>query len=199
MEVPLQVSYRDFPPSAALETRIGQEVEKLETFYPSIISCRVLLELAHRHHQRGNPFHMRIEVGIPGQDVIVSHEPDLDLFRFEELSKSLEIDAPHKDIYVAIRDAFKAARRRLQDHARIERGAEKTHEPTALGRVCRLFPEKAYGFLETRDGREIYFHRNSVLNEQFDRLSVGSGVLFSEEKGDQGPQASTVKARRKKL
>ena len=85
-----------------------------------------------------------------------------------------------------------AARRRLEDYARRQRGAVKSHEETHRARVSRLFPEAGYGFLETPDGREIYFHRHSVLHPGFDRLAVGTEVRFVEEAGEKGPQASTV-------
>jgi len=72
-----------------------------------------------------------------------------------------------------------------------QRGDEKPpHEPRAL--VVRLFPNARYGFLKTPDGREIYFHRNSVLHDDFERLAIGTEVRFDEEEGDKGPQASSV-------
>lgn len=95
-------------------------------------------------------------------------------------------------LYVAIRDAFDTARRRLEDHARRQRGAIKHHEPSPQGRVSKLFPAENYGFLETSEGREIYFNRHSVLHPGFDRLEIGMEVRFTEEEGEQGPQASTV-------
>jgi cold shock CspA family protein len=111
----------------------------------------------------------------------------------EEESKRSEVHAGHKDIYVVIRDAFKEARRQLQDYVRRARGQTKIHEPMPAGRVSKLFPDEDYGFLETADEREIYFHRNSVLNRAFDRLKIGSSVSFTEEIGEKGAQASTVR------
>src|SRR4030095_15113929 len=80
--------------------------------------------------------------------------------------------AAHEDVYVAIRDAFNAAGRKLQDYARRHSGAVKVHDGGPPAWVARLIPEKRYGFLETADGREIYFHGNSVLQPGFDRLEV---------------------------
>jgi cold shock CspA family protein len=100
--------------------------------------------------------------------------------------------AVDEDLYVAIRDAFDAARRRLEDYAGRQRGAVKSHEERHRARVSRLFPEEGYGFLATPDGREIYFHRHSVLHPGFDRLAIGTEVRFVEESGEKGPQASTV-------
>jgi len=93
---------------------------------------------------------------------------------------------------VTLRDAFDAARRKLQDYAR-RRGAVKALEARPHGRVSRMFQEKGYGFLETPDGREVYFHRNSVLELGFDHLQVGDRVYFAEGEGEKGPQASTVR------
>lgn len=125
------------------------------------------------------------------------HEPDLELQMapLHERAENHELSkhAAHEDIYVAIRDAFDAARRKLQDYARRQRGDVKIHEGSPQARVSRLLPEEGFGFLQTPDGREIYFHRNSVLAPGFDQLVVGVGVYFAEERGDQGAQATTVK------
>ena len=94
---------------------------------------------------------------------------------------------------MAIRDAFGGARRKLQDYVRRQRGQVKLHEAAPLARVYRLFSEYGFGFLETADEREIYFHKNSVLGGGFAHMEVGSEVYFAEEKGEKGPQASTVK------
>lgn len=127
----------------------------------------------------------------------MKHEPSLhdsiQQTEIEKRKKEQEIAAPHKDIYVAIRDAFKATRRQLQDYARKQSGAVKHHEPAPHARVSRLFPEEGYGYLETSDGGEVYFHKNSVLHDGFEKLAVGTEVSFVEEAGDKGPQASTVR------
>src|SRR3989304_5428880 len=94
-------------------------------------------------------------------------------------------------------DVFRAARRRLEDYERRHSGRVKAHEPTPRGRIARLIPAKGCAFIETPDGREIYFHRNSLLNADFDRLEVGDLVRYHEEAGEMGPQASTVHVERK--
>ena len=101
--------------------------------------------------------------------------------------------AAHEDVYVALRDAFSAAGRKLQDYVRRRRGKVKAHEAAPRAYVSRLFPEEDYGFLKTPDGREIYFHKNAVLSPRFDRLEVGIEVLFAEEMGEKGPQATSVR------
>lgn len=197
MVLPIQITFRNMNHSDAVEAKIREEASKLESFYAGIMSCRVMVEIPHHHHHRGNPFHIRIDLGVPGGELVVKHEPTLhsSMQQVEEdrSTKEKEVQAVHKDVYVAIRDAFKAARRELQDYARRQRGQVKAHEPTNAARVIRLFPSEGYGFLETQDGREIYFHENSVLNDAFDQMQVGDEVKFAEERGVKGPQASTVK------
>jgi len=173
MKLPLQVTLRDVSPSEAVEGYIRERAAKLDSFYDRIMSCRVVVEAPVRHHRKGGPFKVRIDLTVPGDELVVNRQRD-------------------EDLYVAIREAFDAMRRRLEDHARRQRGAVKVHEASPHARVAKLFPEEGYGFLETPDGHEVYFHRNSVIDSGFDRLEIGTEVRFAEEPGEQGPQASTV-------
>ena len=93
---------------------------------------------------------------------------------------------------MSVRHAFAAARRELEDHARRQRGQVKVHAEPGFGRVTRLVPEQDHGLLETFDGREIYFHRNSVADGRFNALRTGMEVRFLEEQDDTGPKASAV-------
>jgi ribosomal subunit interface protein len=179
MELPVQISFRGVPQSDAIEAKVRERVARLERYHDHIMGCRVMIEAPHRRHHQGKLFHVRIDLTVPGGELVVTREP-------------AEHHA-HQDVYVAIRDAFDAAQRRLEDHARRQRGAVKAHEPRPLAEVCRLFSKDGYGFIRTPDGRELYFHRNSVLDDAFDRLAIGSHVEFAEELGEQGPQASTIR------
>jgi len=198
MILPLQISFRNMKPSEAVEARVREEVAKLETFYKGIMHCRVVVELPHRHQKSGELYHVRIDMTVPGAELVVKREPSLHAslrqVDTEKQSKSYEAHAAHKDVFVVIRDAFKEARRQLQDYARRVRGQTKAHVPQPSGRVSKLFPEEGYGFLTTPDGSEVYFHKDSVLNDAFNRLTIGKRVTFSEELGEKGAQASTVKA-----
>lgn len=98
---------------------------------------------------------------------------------------------PREDIDVAIRDAFDAAHRELEDYVRKHRRVIKSHEEIPQGEITKLFPE-GYGFLRTLDGREIYFHEHSLINRDFKHLKIGMKVRFAEERGEKGPQASTM-------
>ncbi|HEU4477172.1 MAG TPA: HPF/RaiA family ribosome-associated protein [Pyrinomonadaceae bacterium] len=192
-----QISFRNLKPSDAVEERVREEVAKLETFYKGIMHCRVLIELPHKHRRKGL-YHVRIDMTVPGAELVIKKEPSLHASLrqsdAEKPVKSHEAHAAHKDVFVVIRDAFKEARRQLQDYARRVRGQIKVHVPQPTGRVSKLFPEEGYGFLETTDGTEIYFHKNSVLNDAFNRLTIGKRVKFSEESGEKGVQASTIRA-----
>ena len=124
------VTFRGIEPTDALEAEILMRARKLETYYSRIIGCRVLIELVQRHHEAGNRYHVRIDLTVPGDQIVVSHEASLyatalDVLT-EELTKAAEIDPERKHPGVAIREAFDVARRRLQDYARMQRGAVKT-------------------------------------------------------------------------
>jgi len=194
---PVQTTFRNMRPSIAIEEQIRAEVAKLATFYERITNCRVMVELPHKHHRSGRHYHIRVDLSVPGEELVVMHEPGrhsaLQQMEVAKGQKELEVDAPHNDLYVAIRDAFAAARRHLQDYARRQRSAVKAHDMAPRAHVLKLFPEEGYGFLETADGVEIYFHRNSVLHDTFDRLAIGMAVTFVAEERDNGLQASTVR------
>jgi cold shock CspA family protein/ribosome-associated translation inhibitor RaiA len=179
MQLPLQVSFRHMEHSEAIEALVREKATHLDTFADHIMSCRVVVEPAGKHHQHGNLYEVRIDLTVPDEEIAVTREP----------SQHTE----YRDIHVALRDAFDSARRKLEDYVRRRRGFVKAHDLAPHGRVVRLFPEEGYGFLETPDGREVYFHRHSVLDEGFDRLEVGTEVAFVEEAGKKGPQASTVR------
>lgn len=178
MKLPLQVVFRNMEPSDAIEAAIRDRGDRLDKFFEHIMSCRVVVELHHRHHHQGNLYHVRVDLKVPDEELVASREP-------------AEHHA-HEDVYVAIRDSFDAVRRQLEDYVRRRRGVVKTHETVSHGRVAELHPEENYGEIETPDGRLVYFHKNSVMDEDFDHLQIGTEVRFVEEKGELGPQASTV-------
>jgi ribosomal subunit interface protein len=178
MQVPLEIVFHNVDRSPAVEADIRERVAKLEQFAPNITSCRVTVEAPHKHHQQGNIYTVRVDLRYPGGEAVANRSPSA--------------HHAHEDVYVAVRDAFKAARRQLQDGLRVRRGDVKPHEAPPHGRIASLDRGQGSGRIATADGREIYFHRNSVLNANFDHLEPGVEVRFSEEAGDQGPQASSV-------
>lgn len=173
MQVPLQVTYRGMERSDALDARIRDKAAKLEGFHPHLISCRVVVEERHRHQHQGRQFTLSVEARVPGHEVLVNRDH-------------------HEDVFVAVRDAFDAAARKLEDIARLQRGDVKTHELSQRGTVARLFPDEGYGFIETPDGRELYFSRENVVEPAFDQLVAGVHVQFIEEFAGEGRQAKRV-------
>lgn len=178
MRLPLEITFHNMHHDANIESAIRTHAKWLDNYYDGIMSCRVVVDRPHLHHKEGNLYQIRIDLKVPGGELVVNREP------------AQHVD--YKDLDIMIRDAFDEARRQLEDHVRRQRGAVKLHESLPHARVARVFPDSGYGFLETPDGREVYFHRNSVVKASFDDLKVGSEVRFAEELGEQGPQASTV-------
>lgn len=179
MNVPLEISYRNMAKSESVDRLIHDKVVKLERVCDHISSCRVAVEKA-QHRRAGNPYRIRIDLTVPpGHEVVVTRNPGE--------------GRAHEGLPTVVRKAFEAARRQLQDLTERQRGQVKTH-PTqdANAVVLRLLREDGYGFLKALDGRELYFHKNSVLHGNFDRLEVGTGVRMVEEMGEEGLQASTV-------
>jgi len=196
--MPIQVTFRGFAGSDALDAEIREHVAWLEKFYEGIVRCRVLVELPHRHRHGGRHFHVRIEVTVPGgAPIVVSHEPSLHAglkdVEDETARKRTEVEHVHRYAGAAIRDAFDAARRRLEDFAREQRGVVKTHAVPAHGRIAEISTADGFGFIEA-DEHRVYFNRASLLGDAFAELAVGTPVTFVEEQDDKGPQASTVRA-----
>ncbi len=192
------ITFRGIAHSDALEADIRRRVTNLARFYRPIMGCRVLVEFAQRHHERGNRFHVRIDLTVPGDEIVIAHDGSLHAtakdIEAEQSRQRREPGPERKHAAVAVREAFDAARRKLQDYGRRQRLAVKTLTRQPSGRVSQLFPIDQYGYIEADDGHEVYFQKDSVLKNAFDRLSVGSRVAFVEEAGDKGPQASTVRA-----
>jgi ribosomal subunit interface protein len=178
LPIPLQIVFRNLAHSDAVEAKVRERAEKLQTYYRHIMSCRVAVEELHRHHQQGNHFRVRIDVRVPERELVADREPD-------------EHHA-YTDVYVAIRDAFDSMRRQLEDYARLQQGKVKTHELPVHGRVAELYPQLDYGMIETSDGVLVYFHRNSLVEADFDTLAIGAEVQLAVEMGEEGPQASMV-------
>ncbi|HET7506482.1 MAG TPA: HPF/RaiA family ribosome-associated protein [Kofleriaceae bacterium] len=175
MSFPLTITFRDLEPSPAIESFIRRWASRLDTVYDRIERCQVVIERPHQHHHQGQRYHVRVTLAVPGPDV--------------EVSRDHALDGAHEDLHVAIRDAFRAARRQLEDHARRERADVKTRVEPEHGRITYLDVEGEWGYLDA-NGREIYFHRNSVLEPG--ALAIGDEVRFTEEPGVKGPQATSV-------
>ncbi len=178
MILPLQITFRHMDPSAALEARIRELAERFDRFSKNIMRCHVIVEPLDHHKHQGALYDFRIDITLPDEEIAIRH--------------ARPADHAHEDPYVALRDAFRAARRKLEDYERKRRGDVKTHEEPPHGWISELDAEHGSGRIETADGRLIYFNRNSLIGARFQDLKTGTEVRFAEEPGDLGPQASSV-------
>lgn len=180
METPLELTFRGVDHTEDRESLVREKVAKLEEVCDTITTCQVIVERDHESKQSGNPLQMRVTLHVPRhRDVVVSRE--------------LTVDEAVDPFPSLAAEVFESVRRQLSDIREQQRGQVKADVGIDhLAVVAKLFPERDYGFLETMDRREIFFHRNAVLNNDFDRLEPGVGVRFVEEEGEKGPQASSV-------
>jgi ribosomal subunit interface protein len=181
MQLPLQLSFHEVAHSESVELHVRKRAAKLDQFFDRVTSCRVAVEAPHRHRHYGKRYRVRIDITIPGHEIAIARNPAQNL--------------KHEDLHATIDDAFDDAERRLEDASKRMMGQVKSRQASARGRVSKLFRRSGYGFIEARDGTEVYFHRNAVLNGKFPKLEIGSEVRYAEEDGDKGPQASTVATR----
>lgn len=172
MQVPLEISTRRIELTPDLEADLRRRAARLERFFDRITSCRIAVERPSFHHNEGGPYRVRLDITVPGSNLVA--------------------DKQAEDLNVAIRDAFQAAERQVEEFSQRIRGEVKTQVGPPEGTVLRLFKEDGFGFLEGADGAEVYFHRNAVLEPGFDDLDVGMRVRYAETQGIEGPQASTV-------
>jgi len=181
MQVPLEMSFKGIVNTDEIEDLIRLKVAKLERVCGYLSSCRVAVEKRQEHQSVGNPYRVRIDMTVPpGHELVIRRETSQGNM--------------HDPLEVVLRDAFSAAVRRLEKLVKLQQGEVKTHPDQQVTAVVhKLFPQEGYGFLRTIDTQEeIYFHRNSVLHGDFDRLKIGMGVRYTAETGVKGLQATTV-------
>ncbi len=180
MEVPIQIDFQGMNADEAIRATVFKQVAVLDQRFGRITACRVVIKAPSERHRTGGLYEINIHLSLPqGREV--------------DAGRTAVADERHADLPFAMNDAFKRARRRLRDHSRRMRGEVKVHESEPTATVARVDDSGEFGFLEASDGREIYFHRNSVINGAFRHLAPGVRVTFCEEVGEKGPQASTVK------
>ncbi|CAN5396125.1 HPF/RaiA family ribosome-associated protein [soil metagenome] len=167
-----QVTLRDMPPSLAMETHIYDKINKLNKFYTRIVGCRVVLEPAEKSHHQGNMYTASIDLTVPGEELVINKVKD-------------------EDAYVVIRDAFRAARRKLQEYAQRQRGYVKAHEQIRHGTIGRIYKDLGYGFIQS-NGDEYYFSNANAMHPEFETLEIGMTVVFTESFAGDGLQANRV-------
>lgn len=179
MDVPLEIAFHNIEKSEAIEALIRDRAARMHRRFGHIISCHVVFETPNRNPAaRRRDFHVRIETRVPGKELVVSRDPGgRDRFNPQ----------------TTVRDAFDAMERQLEQFSQEVRADVKTHAPPPQGRVLRIFSD--YGFIGVTDGREIYFHRNAVVDGRFEDLEPGATVelALAENESPLGPQATTVR------
>ena len=180
MQEPLQISFHNMNASETLETRVREQWAKVERHYDGIISARIVLEAAHKQPHKST-LGVSISIGVPGRDIVVKREQRLH-------------EADDHATWV-INEAFHVAERQLEEYAQRQRRDVKAHEgEREYARIVRLYPDQDYGFIETRERLNIYFHRDVVRDADFADLKEGDGVLYTlaPDEGSMGPMASSV-------
>jgi ribosome-associated translation inhibitor RaiA/cold shock CspA family protein len=189
MQVPLEIAFHNVEHSDWAENEIRDHVARLEEIYKRLTSCRVRVDQrANNTHQTIPPV-VRIEIGLPGhKDIVVAHEP-------EHLQRKYQ----RPDLHHAINEAFRIAARQLSEFKDrlADRKTALTHEAANefMGQVAEIQPERDHGFVMTKEGGLLYFHRNALLTGDFDRLKRGDAVSYVEEVGDTGPIATKIRVK----
>ncbi|MBU6462214.1 MAG: HPF/RaiA family ribosome-associated protein [Bradyrhizobium sp.] len=179
MQTPAQIEFEGVQSTPQLQAAIDQHIAELESRFGRVTAGRVVVKGPGDRHQSGGQYQVSIRLALPdGREVNIGRTP--------------KQDERYGDLTFAVDNAFKRARRQLQDRARLMRGQTKQHENQPIGTVLRIDPSGEFGFLQAVDGREIYFNSNSVLGGA-SKIAVGMRVSYAEEMGEKGPQASTVK------
>lgn len=178
MQLPLQITWRGVDRSDALEAAIRRHADKLEEYAPGIMSCHVIVGKAHARHSQGNLYSIHLDIHAPDKEIVVARDQS------DKHS--------HEDMYVVIRDAFDAAVQQLKKYSAKRQRKVKSHELRQTAHILSADPDKDHGYIMSSDGRQIYFHRNALINARFETLKKGAAVHFVEEMGKEGPQASRV-------
>jgi ribosome-associated translation inhibitor RaiA/cold shock CspA family protein len=189
MQIPAEISFHNLAHSDDAERRIRDRIAKLERRYDRLTTCRVRVEQRAVNASESIPPVVRIEMSVPGhKDLAVTHEPEHLMQKYKRPT-----------LNNAINEAFRIAERRLSDYKASlkDHTQEADHEASHefLGEVAEMHPENSHGFLLTKEGGLLYFHRNSILTGDFDALERGTPVHYVEEVGDTGPIATKVRVK----
>ncbi len=182
MDVPPEIAFRNVEATDDIKQGILDGIDKLEEVYPGLVACRVMVEDLTPARHSGNEYKIRLELSIPNKTVMVEKD-------HTESSDPV-------DLHQLLREAFNIGRKRLKKVKDQRRGNGKEYDLPPHGRVTRLLTDEhgvRYGFLMDREGTQVYFHENALVDElEYEDLEVGDEVRFTAAKGDHGPQASSV-------
>lgn len=178
MQTPAQIEFEGVSATPELQASIDQHIAELESRFGRLTAGRVVVRGPGDRHRTGGQYQVSIRLALPdGREVNIARTP--------------KQDERYADLTFAVDNAFKRARRRLQDQSRLMQGQTKQHENRPIGTVIRIDPSGEFGFIESADGQEVYFNCNSVLDGA-SNIAPGTRVSYVEEIGEKGPQASTV-------
>jgi cold shock CspA family protein len=178
MQIEPEIAFRNVEPTPTMESQILRGLAQLERTHPRITTCRIMVEIPHPRHIRGNLYRVRIDLTVPGREILVSRDPPGRRTR--------------EEAGTAIREAFRLARSQLREQREGEAGHPRVPEAPLRGQVISLEDGDGYGFLRSSEGEEIYFHRTGVPDDRFDDLEVGSEVRFVEAEVDGAIRAVSV-------
>ncbi len=137
MTTPITVTFPRTKASPWLEGEVHERVERLKVLFKDILSCRVVVDIPHRRHQKGNRFSVRIELAVPGEDLAVTRDANVHgvVKDSDEASwsKRFDVEAARRDIRLVLADAFDAAKRQLRDYAQVRRREVKRHDAPVRG------------------------------------------------------------------
>lgn len=180
MQMEPEIAFNGVEKDDSLVQLLQRRIGKLERFNDHIISCHTVVEKNQEAVDRGTEFRVRVSTRVPPKHELVAK------YRNGPQHQPLALEQ-------VIAKAFNAMERQLRELTQRQRGEEKRAPSIETnGTVKALYPNANYGFILGLDGRDIYFHQDSVLSDAFDRLEIGASVHFAEESGDEGPQATTV-------
>lgn len=180
MQIPPNISYRNVEKTEALDALVHDQLAKLDEVCGHIMGCHIAIEKTHTHPDQGSPYRVRLDITVPPRHELA-------------VTKSPDEGIQYISLETVIRDAFEAMRKQLVELVDRQQERVKHHpEQSMAGLVSKLFPSENYGFLKLSDGRDAFFHRGNVMNDDFDRLTVGTGVRFFLVEGPDGLQAQNV-------
>ena len=180
MQTAPEVIFKDIDRSLWVEEYIAQRCAHLEKFSDEITRCHVTLSQEGASHRKGNRYSVMVEVRMPRHHDLA-------------VKKQKQIADMHTQLPAVINEAFGAIEKQLKKTKALRRGEAKAHNGQPHGTIEKVFGDEGYGFIRgVEDDRQFYFHRNSVLHDDFARLTVGTEVRFTPEQGEEGPQAASV-------
>jgi ribosomal subunit interface protein len=175
MQLPLHITYRDIVPLPSVEPEVRRRAAKFDQWTSDVIACHVAFEAEGKRHRQGHSYKVKVSITVPDTEIVAGTRQG------------------NEDLKIALRDAFDAADRQLEDYARRRRGQTKSHPPVLHGRIVRLEADGT-GFIANAAGDQFHFDRSHLVHEGFEALRVGQEVRFVGATSKAGPEARRIAA-----